>query len=185
MTRLGFFSQKPIKLDYERDPQKVAIWFKETYSKIKAKAMQQSARIYWGNEMGMQSADNCGKTYDIKGKMPIISKTGSRFKCNMVAAVSSQGFMNLMVFEDNFTSQKLMSFLGGLIRQIKQKIFLILDNHRVHHGKKVKAYVEKHQDKIEIFYLPPYCPDLNPQDLVNQDIKGNANNLNHLKIFKI
>lgn len=89
--------------------------------------------------------------------------------------------MNWMVFEDNFTSQKLISFLGRLIRQIKQKIFLILDNHRVHHSKRVKAYVEKHQDKIEIFYLPPYCPNLNPQELVNQDIKGNANNFKPLK----
>jgi len=68
-----------------------------------------------------------------------------------------------------------------MIRQVKQKVFLILDNHRVHHSRKVKAYVEKHKDKLELFYLPPYCPDMNPQELVNQDVKANSNNFRALK----
>src|SRR3546814_12063321 len=65
-----------------------------------------------------------------RSKTPVIKKTGSRFKCNLLAAISPQGFMNWMVFEDNFTSQKFIEFLGRLIRQIKQKIFLIVDNHK-------------------------------------------------------
>jgi transposase len=85
----------------------------------------------------------------------------------MLAAISPQGFMNWMVFEDNFTSQQFIQFLGRMIRQIKQKIFLIVDNHRAHHSKKVQAYVEKHKEKIQLFFLPPYCPDMNPQELVN------------------
>ena len=181
MTKLGFTSQKPIKLAYERNEKKVEEWLTETYPKIKVKAMMEGARIYWGDEMGLQSTDNRGKTYGIKGKTPVIKKTGSRFKCNMLAAISPQGFMNWMVFEDNFTSEKCIEFLGRLLRQVKQKIFLILDNHRVHHSKKVKNYVEKHKDKLELFYLPPYCPDMNPQELVNQDVKANSNNFKALK----
>ena len=72
----------------------------------------------------------CGKTYGLKVKTPIVKKSGSRFKCNMLAMISPQGFMNWMVFEDNFTSKKCIEFLGGIIRQIKQKVFLILDNHK-------------------------------------------------------
>ena len=181
MTRLGFSVQKPIKLAYERDPKKIEIWLQETYPKIKIRAMKEGARIYWGDEMGMQSTDNRGRTYGLKGKTPIIKKTGSRFKCNMLAAISPQGFMNWMVFEDNFDSTKFISFLGRLVSQIKQKIFLIVDNHRVHHSKKVKTYIAKHSDKLELFYLPPYCPDMNPQELVNQDIKANSNNFRSLK----
>ena len=75
----------------------------------------------------------------------------------------------------------LYSILGRMVRQIGQKVFLILDNHRVHHSKKVKAYVAKHKDKLELFYLPPYCPDMNPQELVNQDVKANSNNFRALK----
>jgi transposase len=181
MSRLGFTAQKPIKLAYQRNPEKIKVWLTDIYPKIKAKAMKEGARIYWGDEMGIQSGDNNGKTYGLKGKKPIIRKTGSRFKCNMLAAISPQGFMNWMVFEDNFTSAKFIGFLGRLIRQIKQKVFLILDNHAVHHSKKVKAYVEKHKDKLELFYLPPYCPDLNPQELVNQDVKANSGNFRSIK----
>lgn len=181
MTRLGFSAQKPIKLAYQRDPTKIETWLQDTYPKIKRRAMQEGARIYWGDEMGIQSSDNRGRTYGLKGKTPIIKKTGSRFKCNMLAAISPQGFMNWMVFEDNFTSKEFIIFLGRLAKQIKQKTFLILDNHKVHHSKKVKAYIEKHKDKIELFYLPPYCPDMNPQELVNQDVKANSNNFRALK----
>jgi transposase len=184
MTRLGFSAQKPIKLAYERDPKKIETWLHYTYPKIKVRAMQEGARIYWGDEMGIQSTDNRGRTYGLKGRTPVIKKTGARFKCNMLAAISPQGLMNWMVFEDNFTSSKFISFLGRLVRQIKQKIFLIVDNHRVHHSKKVKAYVSEHQDKLELFYLPPYCPDMNPQELVNQDVKANSNNFRSLKTLK-
>ena len=181
MTKLGFSAQKPIKLAYQRDPARVELWLNDTYPKIKVRAMQEGARIYWGDEMGLQSDDNRGRTYSLKGRKPIIRKTGSRFKCNMLAAISPQGFMNWMVFEDNFTSSKFISFLGRLVRQIKQKVFLIVDNHKVHHSKKVKAYVENHKEKLELFYLPPYCPDMNPQELVNQDVKANSGNFKSVK----
>jgi len=181
MTRLGFTSQKPIRQAYERDPQKVEIWLQETYPKIKIRAMREGARIYWGDETGIHSSDNRARIYGLKGKTPVLKKAGSRFKCNALAAISPQGWMNWMVFEDSFTNKKLIAFLGRLMRQVKQKVFLILDNHPVHHSRKVKTYVERHKDKIEIFYLPPYSPDLNPQELVNQDLKANANNFKSLK----
>ena len=88
LTKLGFTSQKPIKLAYERNPKKIEAWLTDTYPKIKTRAMQEGARIYWGDEMGIQSTDNRGKTYGLKGKTPVIKKTGSRFKCNMLAAIS-------------------------------------------------------------------------------------------------
>ncbi len=184
MSRLGFTSQKPIKLAYQRNPGKIKEWLTVTYPEIRSRAMKEGARIYWGDEMGIQSTDNRGKTYGLKGKTPTIKRSGSRFKCNMLAMISPQGFMNWMVFEDNFTSKKCIEFLGRIIRQIKQKVFLILDNHRVHHSKKVKNYIEKHKDQLEIFYLPAYCPDMNPQELVNQDVKANANNFRALKSLK-
>jgi len=88
--------------------------------------MQEGARIYFGDEMGLQSSDNRSRTYGLKGNKPLIKKTGSRFKCNMLAAISPHGYMNWMVFEDNFTSLKFINFLGRLVRQIKQKVFLII-----------------------------------------------------------
>ena len=93
-----------------------------------------------------------------------------------LAAINSQGHMNWTVFDNNFTSNKFIDFIRRLFVQAKQKIFFIVDNHRVYHSKKVAAYVENTRKKIELFFLPPYCPDINPHELVNQDVKANANN---------
>jgi len=87
MNRLGFTSQKPIKLAYQRNPEKIKEWL----TVIKSRAMKESARIYWGDEMGIQSTDNRGKTYGLKGKTSAIKRSGSRFKCNMLAAISPKG----------------------------------------------------------------------------------------------
>jgi transposase len=181
MNRLGFSAQKPIARAYKRDPAKIAAWLTHEYPAIKARACQEGARIYWGDEMGIHSTDNRGRMYSPRGKTPEIKNAGGRFKCNMLAAISPQGFMNWMVFDDHFTSKIFVAFLGRLIRQIKQKIFLILDNHRAHHAKHVQQYVNKHQDKIALFFLPPYCPELNPQELVNHDVKANAN---HFQVIR-
>lgn len=158
LKRLGFSSQKPIKQAYQRDPDKVAQWLNETYPAIKARAIHEGARIYWADEMGLQSCDNRGRTYGLVNQTPVIRKTGSRFKVNMLAAVSPQGFMNWMVFEGNCDSKKFIEFLGRLRRQVKQKIFLIVDNHRIHHSKKVMQYVETFKNEIAIFFclrIPP------------------------------
>ena len=181
MGRLGFSSQKPIARAYKRDPIKISAWLNDEYPSIKIRACQEGARIYWGDEMGIHSTDNRGRMYSPRGKKPEIKNAGGRFKCNMLAAISSQGFMNWMVFDEHFTSKIFVAFLGRLIRQIKQKVFLILDNHRAHHSKHVQRYINKHKDKIELFFLPPYCPELNPQELVNQDVKANAN---HFQVMR-
>jgi len=152
LRRHGFSSQKPIKQAYQRSPQKVDLWLSKTYPAIKARAMREGARIYWADEMGLQSCDNRGRTYGLINQTPVIKKTGSRFKANMLAAISPQGYMNWMVFENNCDSKKFIEFLGRLRRQIKQKVFLIVDNHRMHHSKKVMQYVDKFKHEIEIFF---------------------------------
>ncbi len=181
MKRLGFSSQKPITRAYKRDPEKISRWLEEDYPKIKVLASQEVARIYWADGMGINSTDNRGRTYSPRGTTPAIKNAGTRFKCNMFAAISPQGFMNWMVFSDNFTAKHFINFLGRLNRQINQKIFLILDNHKVHHSRLVQNYVNKNKEKIRLFFLPPYCPELNPEELVNQDVKANANNYKPVK----
>nr|WP_242605393.1 IS630 family transposase [Fluoribacter gormanii] len=173
LKRLGFSSQKPIKQAYQRDPDKVSQWLNETYPAIKTRAMREGSRIYCADEMGLQSCDNRGRTYGLVNQTPVIKKTGSRFKVNMLATINPQGFMNWMVFENNCDSKKFIEFLGRLRRQVKQKVVLIVDNHRMHYSRKVMHYIEKFKNEIEIF-LPPYSPQLNLQVLVNQDVKANA-----------
>ena len=129
--------------------------------------------------MGLSSTDQRGRTYGKKGCTPSIKKTGSRFRCNMIAAINNQGSMKWKVFEESFTTDVFIDFLRRLTYKAPKKVFLILDNHKVHHAKKVTAWVQKYSHKIQLFFLPPYSPELNPQELVNQEIKGHAGNLHN------
>ena len=97
-----------------------------------------------------------------------------RFKVNMLSAISKAGKLRFMLYPDTMNAKKLMDFLRRLIKDIPQKVFLILDNLKVHHANKVSEWVGKHKDRIELFYLPPYAPEYNPDELLNSDVKRNA-----------
>jgi len=176
LNRWGFTPQKPLKVAIQKDPIRVQNWLEIDYQKIKYRATKEGANIYWGDEMGLSSTDQRGRTYGRKGKTPSIRKTGSRFRCNMIAAITNYGSMKWKVFDTSFTADVFIDFLRRLTYKSSQKIFLIVDNHKVHHAKKVKKWVNKYSDRIELFYLPPYSPELNPQELVNQEIKSHAGN---------
>ncbi len=181
LQRWGFTPQKPLKVAIQQSAIKVQQWIANEYPEIKSRALKESAEILWGDEMGLRSNDQRGRTYGLKGQTPAISKTGSRFSCNMIAAISNVGSMKWMVFESNFTVTVFIEFLRRLIYKTGKKIFLIVDNHAVHHAKKTQEWLARHKKKIELFYLPPYSPELNPQELVNQEVKGHANNFHIIK----
>jgi transposase len=176
LKRWGFTPQKPLKVAIQRNPQKVKQWLEVDYPAIKKRAQQEGATIFWGDEMGLSSTDQRGRTYGKKGETPVIRKTGSRYRCNMISAITNHGTMKWMVFEDSFTVPIFLQFLRRLIYKSGKKIFLIVDNLKVHHAKKVREWLQENKDKIEIFFLPPYCPEMNPQELVNQEVKSHASN---------
>ena len=111
------------------------------------------------------------KGYAPKGKTPVVKVESQKFKVNMLSAISKRGKLRFMLYKDNMDSDKLIDFMGRLIRDVRKKVFLILDNLRVHHSNKVQGWLEKHKDRIEVFYLPPYAPEYNPDELVNSDLK--------------
>jgi len=176
LNRWGFTPQKPLKVAIQKDLIRVQRWLDEDYQAIKDLAKKEDALIYWGDEMGLSSTDQRGRTYGKKGKTPVIRKTGSRFRCNMIAAISNQGTMKWKVFDSSFTVAIFMDFLRRLTYKSPNKIFLIVDNHKVHHAKKINKWLAKYPHRIQLFYLPPYSPEMNPQELVNQEIKGHASN---------
>lgn len=174
LKRWGFTPQKPLRRAYERQDKAVKIWLEETYPKITARAHQEKAEIHWGDEAGFRSDHQTGTSYSPKGKTPVIKSTGKRFRINMISTVTNKGTMRFMLFEESFTSDIFLKFLKRLIKGSPIKIFLILDNLRVHHAKILKPWLEKNKDKIELFFLPSYSPELNPDELLNQDVKSNA-----------
>ncbi|MCP4050948.1 MAG: IS630 family transposase, partial [bacterium] len=187
LKKWGFTLQKPLRFAYERNDQKIAQWVKVEYPSIKRQAQKENAEIHWGDEMGIRFDDQAGRSFSKKGKTPVIKKTGKRFKCNMISTVTNSGKNRFMIYQDSFTVEVFLKFLRRLIYKADRQIYLIVDNHKVHHAYKVQDWLEKHKDKISIFYLPPYAPELKPDELLNQDVKSNAvkhrkpENTNHLK----
>ena len=169
----GYTPQKPISKAFEQDPKRVQRWLDKEYPSIKKRAKKENAVIYFEDEVGMRSDHQAGKTYAPKGETPVIKKTGQRFSLNMVSAISNKGHVEFMLLDSTFNGGVFLEFLIRLIKYKQQKIFLVVDGHSAHKTKLVKAWLEEHKDRIELFFLPPYSPELNPQEYVNQDLKTN------------
>jgi transposase len=174
LKRWGFTAQKPLRRAYERQDQAVKDWLETRYPEISKRAREEKAVIHWGDEAGFRSDHQTGTSYSPKGQTPVIKVTGKRFKTNMISTVTNQGTLRFMMFDDTFTADIFLQFLKRLIHQPCAKIFLIVDNHKVHHAKRVKDWVEENKANIELFYLPAYSPELNQDELLNQDVKSNA-----------
>lgn len=144
---------------------------------IKAKLPEQCKTekgiIYFGGETGCRSDHQAGKSYAPKGQTPIIKSTGRRFTVNMISAISNRGHLQFMLMESGFNSEVFLTFLKQLIKYSKRKIFFITDNHPTHKTKKLYQWLEENKDTIEVFFIPPYSPELNPQEYLNQDLKTN------------
>jgi transposase len=174
LRKWGFTPQKPLRRAYERDPVAVQCWLDEEYPAIRRQAKREKAEIHWGDEMGLRSDHQTGTSYGRKGRTPVVAGTGQRFRCNMISTITNRGRLSFMVFKKRFTADVMIEFARRLIRQSSHKVFLIVDGHPVHRSRKVKQWVENHGQDIQLFRLPGYSPELNPDELLNQDVKSNA-----------
>ena len=124
--------------------------------------------------MGLRSDHATGRTYAPRGRTPVVAGTGQRFGCNLISAITNLGRLCFMVFTGRFAAGVLVEFMSRLVRQSARRAFLILDNHPVHRSKRVKAWLARHADQMRVFYLPPYSPELNPDEMLDNDVKSNA-----------
>lgn len=171
LRKWGFTPQKPKKMAYEQCPKKVQKWLDEEYPAIQKRAKIENAEIQWGDETGVRNNCQHGRSYAPKGKTPIKKSMSKRFSTNMISTVTNQGKVQFMIYSENMNSDKFIEFLNQLIKNSDQKIFLILDNLRVHHSHIVKDWVMKNKEKIELFFLPAYSPEKNPDEYLNCDLK--------------
>lgn len=174
LKRWGFSPQKPIRRAIERNPQAVKLWLEQEYPAIRRQATTDGAQILWGDEIGLRSGHCLGRSFSKKGDTPVILTSGQRFGCNMISAITNQGRLNFMVFKGHFNTAVFLAFLKRLVHHCPHKVFLIVDRHRAHRSAKVQQWVSKNHKHIRLFYLPGYSPELNPDELLNHDIKRNA-----------
>jgi transposase len=174
LRRWGLTPQRPARRAYERDPAAVRAWLAEEYPAVRARAKAGKALILWGDEMGLRSDDPVGRTYSPRGKTPVVPAAGRRFGCNTISAISNLGRLWFMVFAGRFTAAVFVAFLGRLLRAVPgRKLVLIVDSHPVHKSATVRRWLAgpAAAGRIELVYLPGYSPELNPDELLNQDTK--------------
>jgi len=171
LHRWGFTPQKPIKRAYEQRPVEVQAWVEEEYPHIKKRAKKEKAEIHWGDETGLRNTSQYGRSYAPRGQTPIQILPAKRVSTNIISTITNQGKVRFMGYHGSMNTRVLIRFCRRLIKDSPKKIFLILDNLRVHHAKLFQAWLQKYNDKIEVFYLPAYSPERNPDEYLNGDLK--------------
>ena len=174
LKRWGLTPQKPLRRAFEQDPEAVRRWLEDEYPGIRKAAKREGAEIHWGDEMGLRSDHQTGTSSGRKGPTPVIPGTGQRFKLNMISTVTNRGSLRFMVFKNEFNAKVFIKFLRRLLRTVRGKIYLIVDRHTAHKAAKTKRWLTAHADRIRMFFLPGYSPQLNPDEFLNNDVKSNA-----------
>jgi transposase len=175
LARWGFTPQKPVVRAYERSEPAVQRWLTEEYPAIAARAKREGAGIWWGDETGLRSRAYTGTSYSPRGKTPVTKGSGAHFGCNLISAITNRGELAFMVYDGKFNASVFQDFMERLIKQAGgKKVFLILDNLKVHKAKVLRPWHAEHAHEIELFFIPSYSPDLNPDEILNHDLKANA-----------
>jgi transposase len=171
----GFSPQKPMRRAYEQSDEAVRQWLEQRYPEIEKRARRERAEILWADESGLRSDHTAGRTWAPVGQTPVTKGTGKRFKANMIAAISNTGTLRFRVFDERFTGPLFLDFLRRLVKDNQgRKIMLIVDGHPAHRARIVRDWVAANPSLIELHFLPGYSPELNPAEMLNQDVKTNA-----------
>ena len=174
MQRMGFSYQCPVKASREQNPAQVAKWLNEEYPAIKKAAAESGAAIFWADESSVLTCETKARGYSPVGVSPVLVAPANRgIRCNMVSAVSNKGDMHFMVFDGAMNVDIFTDFMTRLEKDAHSKVFLIVDNLRVHHAKALEPWLKEHEARLKLFYLPSYSPELNPDEYLNRDVKAN------------
>ena len=171
LARWGFTAQKPLRRAYEQDPAAARRWLRRDYPAIAARAKAEGGTIFWGDETGLRSDDVRGRSYAPRGLTPEVRVDHRRASLGLISAVTNRGELRWMVLDGAIKAPDLLRFLARLVRDAGRKVFIILDRLPVHRSAKVRAWLAGREAEIELFYLPGYSPELNPDEGINGDLK--------------
>ena len=102
----------------------------------------------------------------------MVSGTGARFGANLISAISAQGELRFMLTKGRVTAAVFIEFLRRLLVNATQPIFVIVDGHPTHRARSVARFVAEQAGMLALFFLPPYAPELNPDEYVWNDLKS-------------
>jgi len=174
LIQLGLTPQRPVWRAYQQKPEEVQSWLRTEFPRIRKLARRVKAQIFFGDEAGVRSDHHAGTTWAAKGHTPVVSSTGARFGMNIISAVSAQGEFRIMIVPGRVNAGEFIHFIKRRLVGARGMIFLIVDGHPAHKARKVTNFVASVKDRFRLFFLPPYSPELNPDERVWNDLKNNA-----------
>jgi transposase len=175
LKRWGFTAKRPRRHARDQDPEEVRQWLEETYPAIAARAEQEGAEIHWGDEVGVAADHQPALGYAPRGEPATEDVPDPHVRANQISTITNRGEVRFMTYTQTMTAALFLVFLERLLRSTTGKVFLIVDRLRAHMTPAVQAWVAAHQERLEVFYLPPYAPELNPDEYLNNDLKGQVN----------
>lgn len=176
LERWGYTPQRPLKRAYEQRPAEVKAWLEQKYPSIHERAIKEKAEIHWGDETGINNEAQQGRSYSPRGKTPVLRVSAKRFSASMISSITNMGKVRFMIYKGGMNVEIFKRFLERLIKDTSRKIFLIVDNLRVHHSYALDEWLELNRDRLELFFLPSYSPERNPDEYLNNDLKIGLSN---------
>lgn len=171
LRRWGFTPQRPAKRALEQRPEQVHRWLHEDYPAIVRKARAEQALICWADETAIRQDTAWVRGYAPAGQTPVVEHAARWHSLTLISALTNQGLVRFACHDGAINAERFIDFMQSLIDDAGAKVLLIVDNLRAHHAKAVRAWLATRAQHIEVFYLPPYSPEANPDELINRDLK--------------
>jgi transposase len=171
LHRWGFTPQRAAKQAIEQRPAQLEQWVDVDYPGVVKRAKAERAEIYWGDETAIRQDTAWVRGYAPIGHTPVIAHRARWDSITMISALNNQGLVRFAFHDGAINGERFLQFLQGMTQDIQCKVYLVVDNLRVHHARKVREWLDEHKDQIELVYLPPYSPQANPDEILNRDMK--------------
>jgi transposase len=174
LRAMGLSTQRPVFRAYQQDPEAVKKWTNVTYPAIASEAKAAGAAVMFADEAAVRSDYHAGTTWGPVGQTPVVTKTGDRFTVNMISAVGARGDFHFSLIDGSCNSSAFIDYCRGLLSDVGRPIFLIVDGSSYHDSIAVREFVASTEDRLRLFRLPGYSPELNPDERVWRNLKAHT-----------
>ncbi len=171
LARLGLTPQKPLQRAYQRDPEAIEQWRRETFPAIARQAKAAGGEVFFWDESGFRADTVHGKTWGVKGRTPVVERPGQRQSISAASAVNARGGFWYCTYEGGLNGALFVTLLRRMMRNRKKPVHLVVDGLPAHKTKLVKEYVASTKGRLTLHFLPGYAPELNPDELVWSHMK--------------
>jgi transposase len=171
LAKLGLTPQKPLQRAYQRDPEAIEKWRRETFPAIARRAKVEGGEVFFWDESGFRADAVQGRTWGVKGQTPIVERPGQRQSISAASAVTAQGAFWYCTYQGGLNADLFVGLLRRLMRHRSKPVHLVVDGLPAHKTKLVKDYVASTGGRLTLHLLPGYAPELNPDELVWSHVK--------------